>query len=319
MGFTRDEVDTLMNETGVNPDFVNVDTEMYYDGYLFNEDGKKRIYNPAMILYFFNQILEENKAPKRIIDDNLKTDYGRLHRLVQNEQNREKLLDIVKENGIISDIISQFSIDRMYNNEYFVSLLFYMGLLTIDKYERGSTYLKIPNFSIQTIYWEYIERLTADLNEDVLIDQREQRAALTELAYSGNLALYIEYVSRNIFSRLSNRDLIRFDEKYIKIMLLSGLFQSNIYIPVSEREVDGGYIDIYLKRNPSLPDIRYEWLWEIKYVKESDIQTLDAVRSEACKQAKRYLNSKEMSGRNDLKAAVIFFIGKEKYEIIEDV
>jgi hypothetical protein len=316
MGFTRDEVDVLRMETGVNPAFINVDMEMYYDGYLFHSEGENRIYNPAMILYFFERIVREKKAPKEIIDDNLKTDYGRLQRLVQNEQNREKLLEIVKNNGIASEIISQFSIDRMYSDEYFVSLLFYMGLLTIDKFEQGSMYLKIPNYSIQTLYWGYIERITVDMNKEVVIDINEQKAALRELAYNGNPHPYIEYVSRNIFSRLSNRDLMRFDEKYIKIMLLNGLFQSNLYIPLSEKEVEDGYIDIYLKRSPLLPDIQYEWLWEIKYLKKSDIQTLPAVREEACKQLKRYLSNKEMTGRNDLKSAAILFIGKDKYEII---
>jgi hypothetical protein len=101
-------------------------------------------------------------------------------------------------------------------------------------------------------------------------------------------------------------------------MLLNGLFQSSLYIPSSEREVEGGYIDIYLKRSPLLPDIQYEWLWEIKYVKESDIQTLPSVREEAREQLKRYLAGREMTARNDLRTAIILFIGKDKYEIIMD-
>jgi hypothetical protein len=165
MGFTQEEVNSLMEETGIDPTLVNVDMEMYYDGYLFHKDGENRVYNPSMILYFFNQILEEKKTPENIIDDNLKTDYGRLQRLVQNEQNREKLIEIVRSNGIIADIIPKFSIDRLPDNKYFVSLLFYMGLLTIDKYEKGRMYLKIPNYSIQTVYWEYIEQLTLDRNK----------------------------------------------------------------------------------------------------------------------------------------------------------
>jgi hypothetical protein len=110
---------------------------------------------------------------------------------------------------------------------------------------------------------------------------------------------------------------MRFDEKYIKIMLLNGLFQSNLYIPLSEREVEGGYVDIFLKRSPLLPDIPCEWLWEIKYVKESDMKTLPLVRKEAGEQLNRYLIDREMNRKNDLKSAVILFIGKDEYEIIE--
>lgn len=319
MGFTQQEVEALMQETGVNPAYINVDMEMYYNGYLFHEEGENRVYNPSMILYFFNQILEEKKPPKNIIDENLKTDYGRLQRLAQNENNRTKLLKIIKENGIVSDILQEFSIDRMYDDEYFVSLLVYMGMLTIDRFEEGCLHLKIPNYSIQTLYWEYIGKITVNTNEDVTIDLTEQRASLRELAYRGNLHPYIAYVSQNIFRRLSNRDLVTFDEKYIKIMLLNGLFQSKLYVPVSEREVEGGYVDMYLQRSPLLPDIKFEWVWEVKYIKkgEKTKATLQRAKEHAFDQIERYRNAQCFSNRNDVRYAAIIFIGKDKYEIHE--
>ena len=319
MGFTQQEVDALMLETGVDPACINVDMEMYYNGYLFHKDGENRVYNPAMILYFFNQILKYGKPPKNIIDENLKTDYGRLQRLVQNENNRTKLLKIIKEKGIVSDILEQFSIDRMYDDEYFVSLLVYMGMLTIDKFEEGCLHLKIPNYSIQTLYWEYIDRITLSTNEAVVVDLAEQKASLRELAYRGSPHPYIAYVSNNIFRRLSNRDLISFDEKYIKIMLLNGLFQSKLYVPVSEREVEGGYVDIYLQRSPLLPDVKYEWVWEVKYVKkgEKSKAALQSAKKEAFTQIDRYRKANYFSARTDVRYAAIIFVGKEKYEIHE--
>ena len=45
-----------MDETRVNRDFINVDMEWYYNGYLFNEDATDRMYNPSMMLFFFSQI-----------------------------------------------------------------------------------------------------------------------------------------------------------------------------------------------------------------------------------------------------------------------
>jgi hypothetical protein len=317
MGFTQQEVDVLVKETGVDPDLINVDMESYYDGYLFHEDGENRVYNPSMILYFFNQILTSRKPPKNIIDDNLKTDYNRLRRLVQNEQNRETLMEIVQNNGIISDVISKFSIDRLEDTKYFISLLFYMGLLTVDKFQEGRLYLKIPNYSIRTVYWEYLEQLTLEWNKDVMIDLTEQNAAIWELAYRGNPHPYIEYVSQNIFSRLSNRDLQRFNEKYIKIMLLNGLFQSRLYVPVTEKEVEHGYIDIFLQRSPLLPDIKYEWVWEIKYIKNADAKNVETVCDAAIVQLEKYRDSHEFAGRTDLRYLSVIFIGKDKYEIKE--
>jgi hypothetical protein len=197
-----------------------------------------------------------------------------------------------------------------------------MGLLTVDKMEEGLLRLKIPNYSIRTIFWEYIEQLTIDGNQDVMIDMDEQRLALRELAYRGNPHLFIGYVSRNIFSRLSNRDLENFDEKYIKIMLLNGLFQSKLYLSISELEVTQGYTDIYLQRSHLLPDIPYEWVWEIKYVKKGDVagkkkSVLKTKQEESRIQLKRYRNSHQFADRKDVRYLSLIFIGKDKYEIEE--
>ncbi|MDR1154057.1 MAG: AAA family ATPase, partial [Bacteroidales bacterium] len=92
LGFTQTEVETLMRETGVEPALINVDMEAYYNGYMFHKDGKSSVYNPSMILYFFEQILDSGKPPENIIDPNLHTDYGRLQRLAKNDKNRETIL-----------------------------------------------------------------------------------------------------------------------------------------------------------------------------------------------------------------------------------
>jgi hypothetical protein len=322
LGFTKDEVKALIVTTGVDKTLINVDMELFYNGYLFHKDGEHRVYNPSMMLYFFNQILRSGKTPENIIDENLKTDYGRLRRLVMNEQNSATLLTIAQDNSILSDIILKFSIDELHENKSFVSLLFYMGLLTVERMEEGSLRLKIPNYSIRTIFWEYIMRLTQDRNEDVLIDFSELKAAVRELAYRGNAVPFIDYVSRNIFSRLSNRDLKRFSEKYIKIILLSGLFQSKLYVPITEMEITKGYTDIWLKRSHQFPEIPYEWVWELKYVKkedESNEAVLQEKRDEARAQLAKYRNSHLFAEHTDVRYLSIIFIGKDKYELSEAI
>ena len=316
MGFTRQEVDWLMDETGVNRDLINVDMEWYYNGYLFHQDAADRVYNPSMMLYFFNQIINEGKVPRNIIDDNLKTDYGRLQRLTQNEANREMLLQIIKDEGIVTEVQSKFSIDRLYNDKYFVSLLFYMGLLTIEKPEMGMVRLCIPNYSIKTVLWEYIME-SVQINSAFVINTAELHRSIIALALDGQAKSFVDYVSRNIFNKLSNRDLIQFDEKYIKIMLLNCLFQSNVYIPVSEMETNNGYIDIFLRRSPLVPEVKYEWIFEIKYLKSGE-KSLATHCRDAKKQLQDYRSSAMMKDSKDLKKAVILFIGKNKYELFEE-
>jgi hypothetical protein len=125
-------------------------------------------------------------------------------------------------------------------------------------------------------------------------------------------------VSENAFGKLSDHDLQRFDEKYIQILLLAYLFMSKTYIPMSEYETVPGRADIYLQRNPLLPQVRYEWVWEIKYCKVSDTSDeIVAKRDKGLEQLKQYVHSHRMAGRPDLKAALLVFTGKNKFEIIE--
>ncbi|MDR1342348.1 MAG: AAA family ATPase [Prevotellaceae bacterium] len=167
LGFTQEEVSTLMKEAGVEPSMISVNMELFYNGYRFHPDGEHKVYNPAMMLYLFDQTLRFKNRMENVIDENLKTDYGRLQMLIENERNRNLLIEIAENNGINSEIISKFSVDQLHDSEYFPSLLFYMGLLTIDRYEGGITYLKIPNYSIRTIYGDYILQLTKDRNKEV--------------------------------------------------------------------------------------------------------------------------------------------------------
>jgi hypothetical protein len=193
-----------------------------------------------------------------------------------------------------------------------------MGLVTIDHLDMGRTVLRIPNYSIRTIYWEYIEQITSNLNTDIEIDMGKEREAIEALT-KGSPVPYLDYISQHIFQRLSNRDLIGFDEKYIKLMLLSGIFRSRLYVPTSEKEVEHGYIDIFLQRSPLLPEVPYEWVWELKYLKKDDATeatkvaaTLEAAQA----QLEKYRASALFAGRDNVKFAAILFIGKDQYQLV---
>ena len=318
LGFTQEEVDALIDTAGIDRALITVDMERYYNGYLFSEDAETRLYNPNMALYFLDEILMTGRAPKHIIDDNLRTDYARLRRLIENEHNRKTLIAIMKNNGIMAEIARSFPMDAMYRDRYFVSLLFYMGLITIDRLERGMTLLRIPNYSIRTLYWEYLEQLTGNLNSEVMIDMGAESEAIRRLAYDGDPVPYLDYMSGNIFQRLSNRDLLGFDEKYIKLMLLGGLFRSRLYVPDSEKEVEHGYIDIFLQRSPLVPDAAYEWVWELKYLKKEDAAEakISAALEAARAQLAKYRQSALFAGRDDVKFAALLFIGKDQFQIV---
>ncbi len=96
LGFSIQELEKIFdNFTDLNIKQTLPDLKLYYNGYLFNEESTKRVYNPDMVLYYLNQLVRYNRIPKKLIDENVKTDYGRLNRLISNQANRETLQEML--------------------------------------------------------------------------------------------------------------------------------------------------------------------------------------------------------------------------------
>ena len=316
-GFTREEVEWIIDETNIDRNLIEVDMETYYNGYLFDEDGENKVYNSQMVLFFFNQIKISGRSPKEIVDTNLKTDSGRLERLAGSERNREKLLQIIRDGGIFGNVISSFSQNQLENEEYFVSLLFYLGMLTIDKVVEGQTYLKIPNYSIKTLYWEYVISY-AQAIEKGSINKTELIQTIRDMAYRGDFKSFLDFFTEHRLKLLSNRDLISFDEKYIKTMMLATVADSGLYHPISENENTGGYSDIYLHKHHSVADIKFEYVFELKYVKtDAPKSEKDNKFADAAKQIGEYKKDPRFANRNNIKFAAIVFQGKGDYEAKE--
>jgi hypothetical protein len=302
-----------MQETGVDKKLIKVDMEAFYNGYVFSEQGKNKVYNSQMILYLFNQVLKFGEQPRQIIDTNLQTDYERLRRLAENENNREIILQITQDGGIYGNIIEKFSLDKLESEEYFVSLLFYLGMLTNGGMKRGKIWLRIPNYSIRTLYWEYAVSYVQHLDK-MQVSTMQLSDTLANMAYDGVVKPYLDFFTENFLKRLSNRDLQNFDEKYIKVMMLSTLFISRLYLPVSEDENINGYTDIYLLKHPAIKDIKYEYVFEIKYAKtDATDAEISAKFAEAEAQIEKYKKDVRFAGRDDLKFLAVVFKGKGDY------
>jgi hypothetical protein len=317
LGFIEEEVRGIVDqfESNMDPEMLMDELRSNYNGYLFHEEGQLKVYNPDMILYFFNQWSMFERFPKNLIDDNVKIDYDRLGSLVSNEQNRTQLEEIILNEQVTTQIVSRFSFERMYDKEYFVSLLFYMGLLTMQGPKEGFVELGIPNYVIKTVFWSYFGKI---LQEKTGMEYRlveKLSSCVREMAYRGKIQPFVDFIGE-LLSALSRRDLMEFDEKYIKLVILSYLNLTNIYQFISEREVGKGYTDILLKKGIGTPQVRYEWLLELKYLKQEDRKQLDSVRKKASEQIQRYMKSREMVGRPNLKVVALTFVGKD--EIVVD-
>jgi hypothetical protein len=327
LGFTEEEVRGIVTPLSLPPD-IDLDTLMdglrsNYNGYLFYEDGKSRVYNPTMILYFFKQWSMLGSFPKQLIDDNVKIDYNRLRRLVVNDKSRAKMEEIILNERASTQIVSRFSLDRLYDERYFVSLLFYMGLLTIKETQYGVTELVIPNYVIKTVFWEYFAQMLEEMTGIQMEVVGELRDTVHAMAFRGNLEPFIHFIHEKVLQNLSSRDMMQWSEKNIKLLLMMCLSLTNTYKVISEREVrkedskgkgkGKGYVDLLLERNELMPKIKVEWLLELKVIKKEDWQKkgqsyLEEVRQKAIQQLREY----KVDGKPQLQKAVLIFIGTDE-------
>jgi hypothetical protein len=99
-------------------------------------------------------------------------------------------------------------------------------------------------------------------------------------------------LTENLLKGLSNRDYEKFDEKYIKVVMLSLLSDVNIYIPRSEYEVSAdGYVDLYLQA-AYRPDVSPSYFIELKYVKARAAKSVvDKKEKDGRVAMRKYLNT----------------------------
>ena len=112
--------------------------------------------------------------------------------------------------------------------EDFKSLLFYLGLLTIKGEDFGDAILDTPNNVIRELYFDfYAKRLEEE--SDFELNTKEVKDAIKDIAKNGSNLKLVKIVEKTL-NKLSNRDYITFNEKYVKLIFLTYCYLSKIYL-----------------------------------------------------------------------------------------
>ncbi len=299
MGFTETEVEELLllvlEEKSRLPQIMD-DLRKQYNGYKFHPEINHTIYNSDMVLYFLSDFKHSQKYPKQILDPNIMPDYGKLKKMfeVANWQdNLEVLEKILKEKEISCPQIYQFNFEKTFGRTEFVNLLYYMGNLTLKgEDELGMPVFKIPNAVIAELYWEYYAHI---LQERAELPYEEDRVMPTIMDLArGNEKPFFELVQKNL-EILSNRDFRKFDEKYVKMLIIAYAMQGGIFYIISERETSvGGYADIEMYIRPNNYKTHAEYVFEVKYLKKEEENLLEKMQLEAETQLRKYLETDEI-------------------------
>ena len=167
LGFSKEDVIYLMNELEIprekQKELLPI-IKTNYDGYVFSTEVENenienyKLYNSNMTLYFFNEYCRLNKIPQELVDINIISDYSKIEAfmdLCQNMNKIELLEKIVAGDLIESDLTAKFNAEIEFGEKELVSLLFYLGYLTIKEIGFSKCKFQIPNDVIREIYTEY--------------------------------------------------------------------------------------------------------------------------------------------------------------------
>jgi hypothetical protein len=96
--------------------------------------------------------------------------------------------------------------------------------------------LEIPNRVIRELQWEHLANVLRD-DAQIALDTRELEAALEAMALRGDIAPFLELFHARVVKAVGLKDLRRFEEKSIKLMLLAFISLSRLFHPLSERDI----------------------------------------------------------------------------------
>lgn len=297
--------------------------EACYDGYRFSEDAEERVFNSDMVLHFLRELAARKRAPRSMLDRNVRTEYGHLQRIgalsgTAVAERRELLQTISSEGRIRSEIVEQFGVKSLASHTHFLSLLYFLGMLTMGTAPRSAMgyELEIPNRVIRELQWEHLALMLRD-DVGVRIDVDELQLALAAMAEQGKIEPFLELFHTQVIQAFSNRDLRGLDEKTIKLLLMTYASLGRAFFPLSEKEFAQGYGDLFLGASRDVAGARYSWLLELKYLKSgAKARQIEAAFEEAAAQVRRYASDRALLplllGDRELKAGMLVFVGAKK-------
>ena len=310
MGFTAEELQTLMKEQNISAkeqkELLPIMKENY-DGYKFSLKANERIYNSNMCLYFLNEYVKYKEIPEELVDVNIASDYskiGNMLRLCKGENRLDIIEKTVSGEGIATSIVQQFNPAVDFEEREMLSMLYYLGYLTIVGEDIGDPVLKVPNQVIKDIYAEYFLKVLRE-EADFVVDVNYNEIA-REILKEGKIDKILNLLQEYL-NNLSNRDYQNFDEKYIKIMFYCIARSMKKFIVKSEEELRRNYSDILLM--PKEPNKGYySVMIEFKYLKKTEENKLKEKQEEAREQIEKYSNTEEMKTIQNLNKYTVVII-----------
>ena len=303
VGFTEEEVRAMLTYYSQHHEFHHTVDELieimkpYYDNYCFAEEayGETTMYNSNMVLSFLYKYIDNRcRIPGRMLDENIRVDYNKLRMLIRKDKefahDASVIQTLVSKGFVTGELKEGFPAENIADNDNFISLLYYFGLVTIGGTHRGKPKFVIPNEVVREQIYKYL----LDNYHDNHLDADTYSLGLLEenMAYDGDFKPFFRYIADSIHTFASQRDRQK-GEAFVHGYTLALTSQCHYYRPISELDNQGGYADIFLRPlHEIFTDMEHSYIVELKYLKSqaTDEQVAKA-EQQASEQVCRYADT----------------------------
>ena len=326
-GFTEAELAELipqlldLEKIGVSADAIIARMKPVYDGYCFSQEAEHTVFNSSLCLYYLDEMSLAGKflPPEDYLDPASNHDGLKLQQLFDIAEDGladEVIRTYLSGNSfLLKELAESINLNKKskYNWEQLLSMLYYLGYLTIDREasDSSSLALKIPNLFMSKLFAQCIADMrlkTNSLFTDPLLDI----SAL--MAVKDDLSTFATSCTEFLSSIFTNQVLTHMSEMalnltlYTKLESMDGIFAE---MQKSLRIVADGekYADLVITVNED-QDNECVYLIELKYAAKTDAteSRIQNLIKEASEQVLKYRSALEFRNRQ-IKAYAMVFAG----------
>ena len=294
-----------------------------YDGYCFSRLAKNTLYNSSMCLYYLNKMQREQEflAPEDYMDPASDHDGSKLRQLfdIAEKGLADRIIDtyLTGRSFSIKSLAENINLNKTdkYSEVHLLSMLYYLGYLTIDPKLSSSSKLslKIPNIFMSKLFAQCAVDLRLKPN-DLFKDEVLDISSLLDV--NDDISSFANSCTEFLSTIFTNQVLSHMSEMALNLVLhakLDSMFGVFVEMQKSLRIVGKGekYADLVITVNDGTED-ECIYLIELKYAAKKDATEakIESLKKEASEQVQTYKTALEFKDKQ-VKAYAMVFAGSE--------
>ena len=326
-GFTEAELAKLipqlvdLKQIGISADEVIARMKPVYDGYCFSQEAKQTVFNSSMCLYYLDEMRIKGRflPPEDYLDPASDHDGSKLQQLLAIAEDglADEIIGIYLSGDrfLLKELAENINLnkDAKYNRIQLLSMLYYLGYLTIDTSPAPNDKLplKIPNLFMSKLF----AQCTADMRlkpSKVFTDSILDISPLQNL--EDDISTFATSCTEFLSSIFTNQVLTHMSEMALNLTLFTKLdSMRGVFVEMQKslRLVGEGekFADLVITVNEDKIN-ECTYLIELKYVTKTDASDskIQSLIKEASEQVAKYKSALEFRDRQ-VKAYSMIFVG----------